>query len=100
MHWLVMDSHLKLQYYEDNKWEHYYINVTKRTITELWETTYRNTTPNLSDFEKESNDLLSHVYKKRRIERNDELTKYLREPVAARKTDILLWWKVIFYNHL
>lgn len=86
-----------MQYYEDKKWERVYINAAKRTITELWETLYKVTAPSTQESENEDDDLLSHVFKKRRTERKDELTAYLKEPIVPSKTDVLLWWKVIFY---
>jgi len=30
-----MDPHLKFQYYEDNKWESYYIRQAKIIVTEI-----------------------------------------------------------------
>lgn len=46
-------------------------------------------------------DLLSHVFKKRKTEQKDELKTYLNEPTMPRKTDVLLWWKVnLIYSKL
>jgi len=93
----VMDSQLKFQYYMDNEWVTEYIIQAKVVITEVWNNTYKN---NITDSNEHSSDnleddLLSHVFKKRRTEYNDELTAYLKEPIVPRKTDVLLWWKVI-----
>lgn len=53
---------------------------------------------NVSEVDQSSDnddDLLSHVFNKRRTEHKDELKSYLNEPTLPRKTDVLLWWKVI-----
>jgi len=54
---------------------------------------------NVEIFEESSNneddDLLSHIFKKQKVE-NDELNAYLNEGVVSSKTDILIWWKVYF----
>ena len=41
-------------------------------------------------------ELFFHIFKKRKISRKDELTKYLKELVVQYSTDVLLWWKVCF----
>jgi hypothetical protein len=95
-----MDPRLKMQYYADNKWERVYIMAAKRAVTDLWETTYKATTLNNQVSENEEDELLLHVFKKRRVEHNDELATYLKEPVIPSKTDVLLWWKVSLHrNH-
>ncbi|POG57845.1 hypothetical protein GLOIN_2v1791215 [Rhizophagus irregularis DAOM 181602=DAOM 197198] len=75
-----MDPRLKLQYYDDND----YISQSS---------------DNLED------DLLSHIFKKRKTERDDELKSYFREPTISKSTDVLAWWKVNFivkfnYNNI
>ena len=89
-----MDPRLKMQYYEDKKWKHVYITAAKRAVTQLWESTYKDTSSNIQASENEDDDLLAHVFKRRRSERKDELTTYLKEQIVPSKTDILLWWKV------
>jgi hypothetical protein len=89
-----MDPRLKMQYYEDKKWERIYIIAAKRAITQLWESAYKGTSSNIQVSENEDDDLLAHVFKRRRSESKDELTTYLKEPIVASKTDVLLWWKV------
>lgn len=49
---------------------------------------------NVSEVDQSSDnddDLLSHVFNKRRTEHKDELKSYLNEPTLPRKTDVLLW---------
>jgi hypothetical protein len=89
----VLDPRLKLQYYADNKWENHYIIAAKRTITDIWTRYYKNIDPIIEESD-EPDDLLDHVFKKKRTESNDELKIYLGEEVANSKCDILLWWKV------
>lgn len=47
--------------------------------------------------EDSSNDLLNHIYKRRRINDN-ELVQYLEIPIVSKETDILQWWKVCNFN--
>jgi hypothetical protein len=91
-----MDPRLKLNYYEENDWEQTYIDEAKETVFEVWETVYK-----VDDLVNEQHDeiedeLFSHIFKKRKISRKDELTEYLKEPVVQYSTDVLLWWKVCF----
>ena len=91
-----MDPRLKLNYYEENDWEQTYIDEAKETVFEVWETIYK-----VDDLVNEQHDeiedeLFSHIFKKRKISRKDELTEYLKEPVVQYSTDVLLWWKVCF----
>ena len=85
-----MDPRLKMQYYEDKKWERVYITTAKRAITQLWESTYKGTSSNIQASENEDDDLLAHVFKRQRSERKNELTTYLKEQIVPTKTDILL----------
>lgn len=41
-------------------------------------------------------DVLSHVFKKRKVESKDELKTYFNEATMPIKTNVLLWWKVNF----
>ena len=85
-----MDPRLKMQYYKDKKWERIYITATKRAVTQLWESTYKGTSSNIQASENEDDDLLAHVFKRRRSEHKDKLTTYLKEQIVPSKTDILL----------
>lgn len=91
----MLDPRIKLQYYESNKWEDSYIQEAKEHITELWESTYK---VNIVEIEENSDDagddLFNHIFKKRKIDKKDELNVYLNEGLASGKTDILAWWKV------
>ncbi len=93
-----MDPRLKFEYYENNKWENYYIRQAKDIITNVWETKYKNT--NTTDADQSSDNLedefLLHLYKKKKFEGKDELKSYLKEPTVSLKTNVLLWWKVNF----
>ena len=88
-----MDSRFKLAYYEENSWSESYILKAKKTVTEVWDT-YKNVSEADPSSDAMDDDLLSHVFKKRKIEYRDELKTYLNELTVSRKTDILLWWKV------
>jgi len=81
-----------LVYYEENSWSETYISKAKTTITEIWDL-YKNVSE-VESSDTMDDELLSHVFKKRKTEHKDELKTYLSEPTVSRKTDILLWWKV------
>jgi hypothetical protein len=92
-----MDPRLKLQYYKDNNWEESFIREVKRQVTELWISTYKvNTEVVEESLDNENDDLYSHIFKKQKLEKKDELSSYLCEEVVPSKTDILAWWKVYF----
>ena len=93
----VLDPRLKLQYYKDKKWEKTYIDNATETITNTWKTYYKNSNPVIEESDG-PDELLVHVFKKKRTASNDELTIYLAEEVATFTTDILLWWKVYLLN--
>ena len=44
--------------------------------------------------EEEEDEILLHLYKKRRVEPKNELESYLSGDVAHYKTDVLQWWRV------
>jgi hypothetical protein len=35
-----------------------------------------------------------HIYRRKNIEKENELNRYLKTSVVSEKTDILQWWKV------
>ncbi len=88
---LVIDPRLKMQYYEDKKWESFYIDQAKETITELWKTAYKDKTQCIQEAENDDDDLFGHVFSKQQNQCNDELSIYLKDPVVPSKTDVLLW---------
>ena len=73
------------------------IDAATRTITETWTKYYKNNDPVVEESD-EPDELLNHVFKKRKKEPNDELNVYLGEKVADSKIDILIWWKVCLLN--
>ena len=93
-----MDPRFKLQYYKDNHWEESFVLEVKRQIKELWTSTYK---INIEEFEEvidnEKDDLFNHIFKKQKLEKKDELNSYLNEEVVSSKTDILAWWKVLYF---
>ena len=94
-----------MQYYENNNWESYYINEVKNIITNIWEKRYKNITDISQSSDNLEDDILTHIFRKRKMNHRDELKSYLRDPVISNKTDILLWWKVsiikdIYCNNL
>jgi len=84
-----LDSRFKLAYYEENSWSESYILKAKKTVTEVWDM-YKNVSEADQLSDAIDDDLLSHVFKKWKIEYRDELKTYLNELTVSRKTDILL----------
>ena len=66
---------------------------------------YKNITDISQSSDNLEDDILTHIFRKRKMNHRDELKSYLRDPVVSNKTDILLWWKVsiikdIYCNNL
>jgi len=91
-----MNPRLKLKYYEDNDWEEFYILEAKEVITKVWEDEYKRNDFVIDQETEIEDELFSHFYKKRKVNRKDELEEYLREPSVSYTTDVLQWWKVCF----
>jgi|RifCSP19_3_1023858.scaffolds.fasta_scaffold09625_5 hypothetical protein len=91
-----MNPRLKLRYYEDNNWEEFYITEAKDVITKVWENEYKRDDLIIDQETEIEDELFSHFFKKRKVNRKDELEEYLREPSVSYTTDALQWWKVCF----
>jgi hypothetical protein len=91
-----MNPRLKLRYYEDNNWEEFYITEVKEVITKVWEDEYKRNDQIIDQETEIEDELFSHFFKKRKVNRKDELEEYLREPSVSYTTDALQWWKVCF----
>jgi len=91
-----MNPRLKLRYYEDNNWEEFYITEAKDIITKVWENEYKRDDLIIDQKTEIEDELFSHFFKKRKVNRKDELEEYLREPSVSYTTDALQWWKVCF----
>jgi hypothetical protein len=92
-----LDPRLKLIYYEENKWEKKYINAANKKIGEIYNLEYApkfNENIN-SEINQNNDDFLIHIYRRKNIENENELQRYLKASVVSEKTDILQWWKVI-----
>ena len=91
-----MNPRLKLRYYEDNNWEKFYIMKAKDVITKVWKNEYKRDDLIIDQETEIEDELFSHFFKKRKVNRKDELEEYLREPSVSYTTDTLQWWKVCF----
>lgn len=91
----VLDPRIKLKYYKDNNWEESFINTARKTITDIYDTDYSPRFEDGASEDNEEDDLIIHIYKRQRIDKESELKEYLEGPVAPEKTNILQWWKVI-----
>ncbi|CAI2201728.1 15790_t:CDS:2, partial [Funneliformis geosporum] len=82
------------KYYNQHKWEKKYIDDARKKFIDLYKNHYapiENETSNLEeDF---TDDLLLHIYKRRRVENKSETEQYLEAPLAPIKTNVLQWWK-------
>ncbi|PKY59260.1 hypothetical protein RhiirA4_514776 [Rhizophagus irregularis] len=93
----ILDPRLKLTYYKDHNWEEEYITEARDDIRKLYDTTYASRIDqNIQDEDLiADDDLLSHIYKKRRTSRNEsELDLYLGSPIVPGEVDLLQWWKM------
>ncbi|CAB5370059.1 unnamed protein product [Rhizophagus irregularis] len=93
----ILDPRLKLTYYKDHNWEEKYITEARDDIKKLYDTTYApRIDQNIQDEDLTADDdLLSHIYKKRRTSRNEsELDLYLGSPIVPGEVDLLQWWKM------
>jgi hypothetical protein len=91
---IVLDPRIKLEYYKENDWEESLIQEAKKQVTLLWESTYKINIERVAESSDDEDDLYGHIFKKRKLENKDELSIYLNEGLAPRKTDVLTWWKV------
>lgn len=92
---LVIDPRLKLQYYKDHEWESDFIDQALEDIEHIYKTDYAPTTSTQNSIEDTGDDLLNHIYKRRRLNDN-ELDQYLEVSTVSKETDLLQWWKVNF----
>ena len=83
-----------MQYFKDNGFDAEYIDMYKQQITDLWKNEYMPIQTNFNSPE-ESNKLASHIFKKRRSSKSDELDNYLSSPIIDYNKDMLEYWKVI-----
>lgn len=94
---LVLDPRLKLTYHKDHNWEEKYITEARDGIAKLYNEIYA---PRIDQSVQEDDptaddDLMSHIYKKRRSSGTEsELDLYLGSPVVPGDVALLQWWKV------
>ena len=94
---LVLDPHLKLQYYRDNKWENKFIEGAQNDLNNLYKTSYASTESVVISDECPEDSLLQHIYKRRKATNDNELDQYLAAPVSLYGTDILNWKVNVLY---
>ena len=83
-------------YYSEHGFEDY-VRLYKDQITNLWKSSYLSTSRAVeTPVDETQDDLVAHIFKKRKIVQRDELDAYLKDsPADPYKTrDILTWWKV------
>jgi hypothetical protein len=88
---------LKLNYYEDNKWKQSFVRYAKDTVLNIYNANYAPTAvEHLEDTgnDDENDEFLDHLFGKQKKNKENEVELYLKSPRAARKQDVLLWWKV------
>lgn len=67
------------------------------TITTHYQTKYAPTPGEEPLMENDEDELVTYIYKRRRVERVDELEEYLNTtcaPLFDKNTTVLTWWKV------
>src|SRR3954465_6871905 len=92
----VLDPRLKLEYYEDHKWDKRWIEVAKETALAAYKISNAPSDEERSDYQPAGpeNALTAHLFKKRRVVQKNEMDAYIRSQTAGIDTDILNWWKV------
>ena len=95
---IVLDPRLKLEYFKNHSWEQRYIDAAKNHIVRVYKERYApNDCGSSVQHDILEDSFLLHIYKRRRIENENELDQYLKAPLLLSvKTDILQWWKVTF----
>ena len=97
-----MNPHFKMSYYKDNNFENKYIQLYKQQIKKLWKDEYisgqneRNYQSIDSLDNVQSNALMAHIFKKRKLIQNDEFDTYLNSEPINFNANILTFWKVKF----
>ncbi|CAB5194151.1 unnamed protein product [Rhizophagus irregularis] len=93
---LILDPRLKVEYIKDNEWEIQWVDRTKKTVSELYMTLYapQETQNTNIEYNSSDEDLVSHIFKRRRIETVSEFDRYLNADRAQALCDTLNWWKV------
>jgi hypothetical protein len=88
---------LKLDYYKQEGWEKRWIDAAYKTILDAYNASYAPSQEEAATGEEEGNDeydIFAHIYKRRRVERENELERYLAAECAESNIDLLAWWKV------
>lgn len=83
-------------YYNEHGFQSY-IKLYKKQITDLWRTSYLPINQEIiTSTDEIQDDLITYVFKKRKIINQDELETYLKDPPADpyKTREILTWWKV------
>src|SRR5208282_4277344 len=86
----------KLQYYNENGWEHKWIDEAMESFLNAYAYYRDPPTPRTDErlpMVHDCTDLMEIVFKRRPTEKPDELDEYLNAPAAKRGTDVLQWWK-------
>lgn len=101
---LVLDPTRKDKWYAAVGWSQDWIRSCKTHVKRLWNSSYKTELDDkVCDLEPPSKKAKNSVEEQMEQQMfniprgtpEDELTRYLREPVALPGTDILAWWKVI-----
>ena len=97
-----MDPRLKLEYYEEQKWDKRWIAVAKGIALTAYNTSYAPSEEDQPAYLPVGSDdvLNTHLFKKRRVIKKNEIEAYIKAAPADPDTEILEWWKVkyLFFN--
>lgn len=83
---------MKLAYYKDQKWEQKWIDAAYKTVLAVYEEFYAPAQKEIpmEEDNDDDDDLFSHLYKRRHIERENELEKYLGSICVEGNIDLLI----------
>ena len=89
---------MKLAYYKQENWAKRWIDAAHKTILDVYEEFYAPSQgePAMEEDndDDDEDDLFAHLYKRHRVEKENELERYLEAGLAEGNIDLLSWWKV------
>ena len=94
---VVLDPRFKMEYFEANNWEPFMMDHAKRAME--WATEEYGTAAtqagqtSIAVCSKFECTHTAKMMKRRRVQKESELARYLRAPLADDDEDILAWWK-------
>ncbi|GBC36498.1 zinc finger BED domain-containing protein RICESLEEPER 2-like [Rhizophagus irregularis DAOM 181602=DAOM 197198] len=92
---LVLDPRLKIQYMKDQKWDKRWIESARKKVLEIYKGKYAPIEINNinNEYDSSDEDLITHISKRRRVEKSNEFETFIKGDRAPALSDTLNWWK-------